>query len=79
MPPRIEIRFFRLKDAYGFCSNFARYPVDIYGQVWPTSEHAYQAQESRSQASPLKIGQGEEIRARMDWQRCGQSCGKAGG
>jgi len=35
--------FFRLKDDLGFCSNFSKHPVTIFGKTWPTSEHAYQA------------------------------------
>lgn len=38
------IRFYRVKEAYGEFSNFARYPVHMDGKIWPTSEHYYQAQ-----------------------------------
>jgi len=38
------IRFYRVKEAYGEFSNFARYPVHMDGEIWPTSEHYYQAQ-----------------------------------
>lgn len=37
------ITFYTTKDAHGWMSNFARYPVFFDGRTWPTSEHAYQA------------------------------------
>jgi ribA/ribD-fused uncharacterized protein len=42
--PQDAIRFYTTKDEFGFMSNFARYKVECFGQVWMTSEHAYQAQ-----------------------------------
>lgn len=44
-PDRID--FLKLRDPYGFMSNFAPYTVEVYGRVWQTSEHAYQAQKFR--------------------------------
>jgi hypothetical protein len=38
------IAFYRIHEPYGCFSNFAPYPVEIDGQVWPTTEHYYQAQ-----------------------------------
>lgn len=38
------IRFYRVNEPYGFMSNFAKYPVDLDGKRWPTSEHYFQAQ-----------------------------------
>ena len=38
------IKFYRRKEKYGCFSNFARYPIELKSQVWPTSEHYYQAQ-----------------------------------
>jgi ribA/ribD-fused uncharacterized protein len=40
----VEIRFYLKRDPYGCFSNFAPYPVEIYGKVWTTTEHYYQAQ-----------------------------------
>lgn len=37
------IRFHLKTGEFGFLSNFAPYPVKIYGVEWPTSEHFYQA------------------------------------
>lgn len=39
----MAILFYRAEDPYGCFSNFSRHPVDIYGRVWRTSEHAFQA------------------------------------
>ena len=38
------IHFYRTRDPYGEFSNFARYPIEIDGKRWPTSEHYFQAQ-----------------------------------
>jgi hypothetical protein len=37
------IKFYDPRDPWGFFSNFSRHPVAIYGRVWPTAEHAFQA------------------------------------
>jgi len=39
-----QINFYESNKPYGEFSNFARFPVEVDGQVWPTSEHYYQAQ-----------------------------------
>ncbi len=38
------ITFYRIGEPFGCFSNFAPYPVEIDGLVWPTTEHYYQAQ-----------------------------------
>lgn len=38
------IDFYRVHDKYGEFSNFARFPIQIKGKTWPTSEHYFQAQ-----------------------------------
>ncbi|ODS00571.1 hypothetical protein AUC68_15120 [Methyloceanibacter methanicus] len=40
----MTIRFFSKSTRYSDFSNFANYPIEIDGIVWPTSEHYYQAQ-----------------------------------
>jgi N-glycosidase YbiA len=40
------INFNRTNDPYGEFSNFALYPINIKGVVWPTSEHYFQSQKS---------------------------------
>jgi N-glycosidase YbiA len=39
----MPILFFRTADKYGCFSNFSKHPVHVYGSLWPTTEHAYQA------------------------------------
>jgi len=39
-----EIRFYEAGNPYGYFSNFALYPLNLKGKIWPTSEHYYQAQ-----------------------------------
>jgi ribA/ribD-fused uncharacterized protein len=38
------IKFYHQEEKYGCFSNFARYPLELKGKVWPTSEHYFQAQ-----------------------------------
>lgn len=79
MPPTFPeaIRFYIPADPFGCFSNFSRHPVTIYGRVWPTSEHAFQAMKSRDretqelirkQGSPGKAAYlGRSIPLRADW------------
>lgn len=73
------INFYNLEDPYGEFSNFARFPIELRGKTWPTSEHYFQSQKHAS--TPLE----EEIRllptpreafvlarsqpARLDWEQ----------
>lgn len=38
-----QIKFYRVNEAYGCFSNFAKYPIELGGKVYPTSEHYFQA------------------------------------
>ena len=75
-----EIRFFKLRDPFGFCSNFYRVPILLYGRTWQTSEHAFQ---SRKFTDPLlqervwravtpkqsaEIGRDRSLPLRPDWE-----------
>ncbi|SMO77702.1 NADAR family protein [Melghirimyces algeriensis] len=74
------IRFYRVKDQYGFFSNFAPYPIKRKGKVWPTSEHYFQAQKFagteweekiRRESSPMnaaRIGRSRKLPLREDWE-----------
>ena len=45
MPTVTEvINFYTTKGPGGFMTNFYRAPIEIFGRMWMTSEHAYQAQ-----------------------------------
>jgi ribA/ribD-fused uncharacterized protein len=74
------IKFYRTKDTYGCFSNFARYPIELKNQTWPTSEHYFQAQkfagtvyeeEIRFAHSPsiaAQMGRDRNKPLRPDWE-----------
>lgn len=51
------VRFYRVEDPWGEFSNFARYPIQIDGKTWPTSEHYFQAQKYRETENEETIRQ----------------------
>lgn len=51
----MEIRFYSVADEYGDFSNFARFPIRLDGELWPTSEHYFQAQKFKDRAVRKKI------------------------
>ena len=73
------ITFYRIRDPYGCFSNFAPYPVEIDGLVWPTTEHYYQAQKFADAAyrerirrdkhpmSAKRRGNSRAVPIRPDW------------
>jgi len=75
-----QIRFYRLNEPYGEFSNFSPHPIELKGQIWPTSEHYFQAQkfagtrheEAIQQAkSPMiaaRLGRSREYPLRADWE-----------
>lgn len=75
-----EIKFYRTADAHGYMSNFAPYPFEVAGVIWPTSEHYFQAQKFldkdiqervRSLPSPMKAAAEGRKRInplRADWE-----------
>ena len=77
---RHVIFFYSTKDAYGEFSNFAAFPIEIDGRIWPTSEHYFQAQKFagteheeliRTTLSPMtvaKIGRDRGRPLRADWE-----------
>ncbi|MEM7408332.1 MAG: NADAR domain-containing protein [Pseudomonadota bacterium] len=74
------INFYAVKDDYGCFSNFAPYPINMKGKLWPTSEHYFQAQkfagtrhetEIRKEKSPMKaarMGRERKRPLRRDWE-----------
>jgi len=74
------INFYRVDDAYGAFSNFAPYPIELDGALWPTTEHYFQAQkfagttraeEIRLVASPMqaaRMGRDRKRPLRPDWE-----------
>jgi N-glycosidase YbiA len=78
-PPQV-IRFYSVSDEYGEFSNFARYPIQLKGKQWPTSEHYFQAQkfaevrdqdEIRRASTPMlaaQFGRDRKRKLRRDWE-----------
>ncbi|MBY0546930.1 MAG: NADAR family protein [Candidatus Obscuribacterales bacterium] len=76
----LTIKFYREKDEYGCFSNFAAFPIAIAGDLWPTSEHYFQAQkfldeadreQIRQASSPGKaadMGRDRKRSLRPDWE-----------
>jgi ribA/ribD-fused uncharacterized protein len=74
------IKFYRVKDAYGYMSNFAAYPIVLDGAEWPTTEHYFQAQKFLDPAireqvrlieSPMaaaQLGRRRDLPLRSDWE-----------
>ena len=74
-----EIKFFKIKEPYGFMSNFSPHSFEVDGKKWKTSEHYYQAQkfhepelQEQVRVSPGpraagRIGRDENNPLRSDW------------
>ena len=79
------ITFYHLHEPYGWMSNFAKYPIEVDGKIWPTSEHYFQASKFpgsdyaeaiRQQPSPkfaAKFGNSREHPLRTDWEEVKES------
>jgi N-glycosidase YbiA len=77
--PRV-IQFYSVSDEYGEFSNFARYPIQLKGKRWSTSEHYFQAQkfadvrdqeEIRRASTPMlaaQWGRDRKRKLRRDWE-----------
>jgi ribA/ribD-fused uncharacterized protein len=73
------IRFFSKSATHGEFSNFAPFAIELDGEVWPTSEHYYQAQKFvdpdlqarvRSAAKPIvakSLANTHRDKIRGDW------------
>lgn len=74
------INFYSVSDDFGQFSNFAAFPIELDGEVWPTSEHYFQAQKFadvayrqkiRQTVSPMqaaKMGRDRKQVLRADWE-----------
>ena len=79
-PKAAVINFYSTTDAFGEFSNFARFPIRLKKQLWPTSEHYFQAmkfadasyrEQIRSAATPMlsaKLGRSRKQTLRPDWE-----------
>ena len=75
-----SILFYRVTDEFGSFFNFAAYPIELDGQLWPTSEHYFQAQKFldpqhqeaiRQAKSPMiaaRLGRDRSRPLRPDWE-----------
>lgn len=78
--PMETITFYKVSAPYGWMSNFAPYPIELEGKVWPTSEHYFQASKFpgsdhaeaiRQQRSPMiaaRMGRSRQHPLRADWE-----------
>jgi len=77
----MAIHFYSTKDKFGEFSNFAPYPLLLDGELWPTSEHYFQAQkftdreyreQIRQASSPMiaaRLGRSRRVPIRDDWEQ----------
>ena len=73
------ILFYDQREPYGFFSNFSRHRVEIYGRIWMTSEHPFQAMKfldpllqervwaAMSPGKAAEIGRDRSLPLRADW------------
>ena len=76
----MDVRFYSVADEYGDFSNFAEFPISLDGELWPTSEHYFQAQKFEDRAQRRKIrnaktpmiaarlGRDRRKKVRRDWE-----------
>lgn len=81
----MKIEFYRIKEPYGFFSNFSRHPIILKEKSWPTTEHYYQAQKFagteyeevvRNCETPTlaaKMGRDTSLPLRSDWETVKES------
>ncbi|MFF2912098.1 NADAR family protein [Paenibacillus sp. NPDC057934] len=82
MNPAVKIiNFYETDKAYGCFSNFAKYPIELEGKTWPTSEHYFQAKkfagtehEEQVRLAPTPMGAARMGRERSrplrtDWEQ----------
>jgi ribA/ribD-fused uncharacterized protein len=74
------VNFYSVGDELGEFSNFYAFPIQLGGELWPTSEHYFQAQKFEDQAyqqkirqtdSPMiaaRLGRDRKQKLRPDWE-----------
>lgn len=76
------IEFYRANEVpYGCFSNFSKHPIELEGNVWPTTEHYFQAKKfegynyedeirlAKTPALAAKMGRSKEYPLRQDWEK----------
>lgn len=64
-----RILFYRTNEPYGELSNFARYPIELHGKLWPTTEHYFQAQKFANEHDREVIRGASSARLAAEWGR----------
>ena len=76
----MAIHFYRVSEPYGEFSNFAKYPFEVEGKKWSTSEHYFQAQKfvgtvheekvrlARTARDAANMGRDRSLPMRSDWE-----------
>jgi len=76
----MTIHFYRVNEPFGEFSNFAKYPFEAEGKIWPTSEHYFQSKKFagtvheervRVASTPkeaARIGREPSLPMRPDWE-----------
>lgn len=67
----IVINFYHVSSEYGEFSNFSGHPIRLKGQLWPTSEHYFQAQKFAGEfdEAEIRLAKSPGIAARMGRSR----------
>lgn len=75
-----QIKFYKIKDAYGEFSNFSKHPITLKGKSWPTTEHYFQAMKfegteyeekvrlCKGPFSAAEMGRDKSLPLRKDWE-----------
>lgn len=75
------ILFYSVSEKYGEFSNFAAFPINVGGKMWPTSEHYFQAQKftdsahikkirnARSPMEAARLGRSRKVPIKKDWEK----------
>jgi len=65
------IKFYKTSDPYGCFSNFAAFPINLKGKVWPTTEHYFQGQKfpESQHEEDIRLCKSPMIAARMGRDR----------
>lgn len=76
-----SIQFYHQNRSYGYFSNFAPYPITLKGQIWPTTEHYFQAQkfadteheeairQAQTPKDAAQMGRDRRRPLRSDWEQ----------
>ena len=73
------IKFYKINEPFGCFSNFSKFPINVNGNIWRTSEHFFQAQKSldtsyrlavlntKTAHDVVKLGRSDTLNKRQDW------------